>query len=157
MACNDEWQFKLMLINKNSVTGYGDKILSDFYNMLFSNIWLVFSLVDSWIVLVPCSHPCSIEERKRRADGGARGEGHVRVQLSRFLRKTHTVRSFHKPFGTTHRQLFSFTPVFVFILHTVAWSVVKVHQRQKVTPAVSIFTFPSLREFIWGFAFTCYK
>lgn len=38
MACNDEWQFKLMLINKNAVTGYGDKILSDFYNMLFSNI-----------------------------------------------------------------------------------------------------------------------
>lgn len=34
-------------------------------NMLFCNIWLVFSLVNSWIVLVPCFHPCSRGEKEK--------------------------------------------------------------------------------------------
>ncbi len=80
----------------------------------------MFGLVDSYIVLVPCSRPCSIEERKRREEMEQEGRDMSLCNYPDFLGKpTHSEASISLS-GPHTASFFSFTIIFVFILHTVA-------------------------------------
>lgn len=124
-------------------------------NILFCNLLLLSCLVNIGLS-VSYASMCSRSEKEkdRKREEMEREEGNVLVQLSRFFRKTHMARRFHKPLRTTQRQLFSFTTVvfiyFAYTLKCLTWGVaVKVHQRTEVRRAVSIFIFPSLTGYMF--------
>lgn len=126
-------------------------------NILFCNLLLLSCLVNIGLS-VSYASMCSRSEKEkdRKREEMEREEGNVLVQLSRFFRKTHMARRFHKPLRTTQRQLFSFTTVvfiyFAYTLKCLTWGVaVKVHQRTEVRRASEYFYI----SFIERICFTC--